>query len=102
MKNKYPTEKEWNYSFEEWYKLQEKPIIHKNKMKYKLYDTQRDEYKTDYNYNVIIYEGLEDIKNDLKNFHSIDNGGLTENEFESLTLHQIVDLFGWEIEKIKQ
>jgi len=70
-------------------------------MQYKLYDNQRNEYKTDYKYNVIIYEGLEDIKNDLKNFHSIDNGGLTEKEFESLTLEQIVDLFGWEIEKIK-
>jgi len=71
-------------------------------MQYKLYDNQRNEYKTDYKYNVIIYEGLEEVKNDLISFHSIDNGGLTEKEFESLTLDQIVDLFGWEIEKIKQ
>jgi len=68
-------------------------------MKYKLYDTQTNEYKTNYKYNLMIYEDLEEIKSDLKNFHSIDNGGLTEKEFESLTLDQIVDLFGWKIEK---
>ena len=75
-------------------------------MKYKLYDTQINEYKTDYKYNVIIYEDLEDIKNVLINFHSVDNGGLTETDFCGLTLLQMTDLFGWkiisEIEGLKQ
>ena len=66
-------------------------------MKYKLFDEQRQEYKTDYNYNHIIYDDLEEVKNDLLSFHSVDYGGLKEEEFNKLTLNNMLDLFGWRL-----
>jgi len=66
-------------------------------MKYKLFDQQRQEYKTDCNYNDINYDNLEEVKNDLLNFHSVDYGGLEEEEFNELTLSSILMLFDWEV-----
>ena len=66
-------------------------------MKYKLFDKQRQEYKTDCNYNDINYDNLEEVKNDLLNFHSVDYGGLEEEEFNELTLSGILMLFDWEV-----
>ena len=66
-------------------------------MKYKLFDQQRQEYKKDYNYNDINYDNLEEVKNDLLNFHSVDYGGLEEEEFNELTLSSILMLFDWEV-----
>jgi len=66
-------------------------------MKYKLFDQQRQEYKTDCNYNDINYDNLEEVKNDLLNFHSVDYGGLEEEEFNELTLSGILMLFDWEV-----
>jgi len=71
--------------------------INNMKTKYKLFDEQRQEYKTDYNYNHIIYDDLEEVKNDLLSFHSIDYGGLEAEEFYALTLEKMLDLFGWRL-----
>lgn len=72
------------------------------KVKYKLFDQQRQEYKTDYKFNHIIYDDLEEVKNDLLSFHSVDYGGLKEEEFNALTLKTMLILFDWEIKEIKQ
>jgi len=66
-------------------------------MKYKLFDQQRQEYKTDYDYNDMVYDDLEEVKNDLCNYHSIDYGGLEEEEFNQLSLNGMLELFDWEI-----
>ena len=66
-------------------------------MEYKLFDLQRQEYKTDFNYNDMIYNDLEEVENALHDFHSIDYGGLQEEEFNRLELAEIVDMFDWEV-----
>jgi hypothetical protein len=66
-------------------------------MKYKLFDTQRQEYKTDFNSNEMIYNDLEEVKEDIHSFHSIDYGGLEKEEFNRLDLSEMLDIFGWEL-----
>jgi len=71
-------------------------------MKLKLWDIQRKEYRTDYDYNDMIYEDSEEIKNDLINFHSVDFGGLEEKEFNELSLNGMLMLFDWEVHDSKK
>lgn len=70
-------------------------------MKYKLFDKQRQEYKTDFNYNDMIYDDLVEVKNDLYDFHSIDYGGLEEKEFNELSLEGMLMTFDWEVHNSK-
>jgi len=70
-------------------------------MKLKLWDVQRKEYYTDYKDNIIIYEDPEEIKNDLISFHSVDNGGLEQKEFNELTFNGMLMLFDWEVHNAK-
>jgi hypothetical protein len=70
-------------------------------MKYKLLDLQRNEYKTDYDYNVMIFDNIEEMEEVLYNFHSIDYGGLTEKEFNELTFSGMLMLFDWEVHNSK-
>tara|TARA_R110002012_G_scaffold239030_1_gene412982 strand:- start:474 stop:710 length:237 start_codon:yes stop_codon:yes gene_type:complete len=66
-------------------------------MKYKLWDSQMQEYKTDFNYNDMIYDDLKEVESALYDFHSIDYGGLEEEEFNRLELSEMLDVFGWEV-----
>ena len=70
-------------------------------MKYKLWDTQNNEYRTTYdeNDNSIdeVFDNIEEIEEILWNFHSIDYGGLEKEEFNELTLSGMLMLFDWEI-----
>ena len=58
-------------------------------MKYKLFDQQRQEYRTDYDHNDMVYNDLEEVENDLYNYHSIDYGGLEQEEFKELKFAEI-------------
>jgi len=66
------------------------------KKKYKLWDNQLHDYKGGTEGH-IIYDDLKEIEGDLYSFHEIDNGGLEEEEFKSLTLSDMIMLFDWEI-----
>jgi len=70
-------------------------------MKYKLWCTQRQEYKTNFNYNDMIYDDLKEVESALYDFHSIDYGGLEEEEFNNLKLNEMLDIFGWEVHNAK-
>ena len=70
-------------------------------MKYKLFDQQRQEYRTDFDHNDMVYSDLEEIENDLYSFHSIDYGGLEEEEFKGLKFDEMLELFGWEVRELK-
>lgn len=70
-------------------------------MKYKLFDLQRQEYKTDFDRNDMIYSDLKEVEDDLYYFHSVDYGGLEQEEFKELNFAEMLDLFGWEVHKLK-
>jgi|TARA_R100001530_G_scaffold74731_1_gene52598 hypothetical protein len=67
------------------------------KIKYKLWCSQRQEYKTNFNCNDMIYDDLKEVENALYDFHSIDYGGLEEEEFNNLKLIEMLDIFDWEV-----
>jgi len=70
-------------------------------MKYKLWDRQMNCYKSDCEYNDIIYSDKEYIECDLYNYHSVDYGGLEEKEFNELSLQGMLMLFEWEVHNAK-
>jgi|21_taG_2_1085346.scaffolds.fasta_scaffold69952_2 hypothetical protein len=72
-------------------------------MKYKLFCNQRHEYRTtfseEHNWKVTdeIFDNLDDIYEELYNFHEIDYGGMEEEEFKKMTLYDMLDIFEWRI-----
>jgi len=57
---------------------------------YKLYDVQQSKYFAD----DLIFSSLEDVRDQLISFHSVDCDG---GELEKMTLDEIADVYGWEI-----
>jgi len=72
-------------------------------MKYKLFCNERHEYRTtfseEHNWKVTdeIFDNLDDIYDVLYNFHEIDYGGLTQEEFKAMTLNDMLDIFQWRV-----